>query len=287
MPGAAASFIDALPGRDTFAYVNAFTFYNGDADVSRQLPVGGLLAANMDATVYADTSVFLRQTRKKLFGGLYAAAVAVPYVWMTVDASVSVGSGTVQRSSSVNGIGDIEIMPLMLGWTKGDVNYGGWLGIYAPTGDYEEGRLANVGKNYWTFEPTFYVSQIDTKTGMEFSAFAGLDFNTKNGATDYRSGDAFHIDVTMAQHVPKYDGLFGFGANVFYCKQITGDSGSGARLGDFGGNTFGFGPVLSYATKTGRKKTTDLVAELKWLPELDATRRLKGDTIWFKVGLAF
>jgi hypothetical protein len=32
---------------------------------------------------------------------------------------------------------------------------------------------------------------------------------------------------------------------------------------------------------------TDLVAEVKWLPELDVEKRLKGDTIWFKLALVF
>ena len=44
-----------------------------------------------------------------------------------------------------------------------------------------------------------------------------------------------------------------------------GGSGSGARLGNFEGMTAGIGPMVSYATKICK---TDLVAEVKWLPEL-------------------
>ncbi len=40
-------------------------------------------------------------------------------------------------------------------------------------------------------------------------------------------------------------GFIGVGANAFYYEQITGDSGSGARLGEFEGRTVGVGPVLS------------------------------------------
>jgi len=29
------------------------------------------------------------------------------------------------------------------------------------------------------------------------------------------------------------------------------------------------------------------VAEVKWLPELDVNKRLKGDYIWFKLGVLF
>jgi hypothetical protein len=36
-PGATASFINALPRREAFAYVNAFTYYNGSASGTRQL----------------------------------------------------------------------------------------------------------------------------------------------------------------------------------------------------------------------------------------------------------
>ena len=69
LPGATASFIDALPGTNAFAYVNAFTYYDGSASGSRQLPLGGQLAANANATVYADTSILLYETPWKLLGG--------------------------------------------------------------------------------------------------------------------------------------------------------------------------------------------------------------------------
>ena len=76
----------------------------------------------------------------------------------------------------------------------------------------------------------------------------------------------------------------GMGANAFFYQQTTGDRGRGAVLGEFEGQTVGVGPVLSFSTKVGGK---DLVAELKWLPELDVEKRVKGDYICFKLGMAF
>ena len=78
--------------------------------------------------------------------------------------------------------------------------------------------------------------------------------------TDYQSGTQFHLDFTAGEHLPLLGGIIGIGANVFYYQQISGDSGSGARLGDFKGRTVGIGPVLSCATKIWGK---DLVAEVK------------------------
>jgi len=287
LPGATASFIDALPGREALAYLNAFTYYNGSAGASRPLVLGREIVLNVDATVYADTSILLYQTPWKILGGQYAAAVAISFLWMEVEGNVQGGRITGKRRDTVNGFGDILILPLMFGWKKGDVSYGATFGVYAPTGDYEQGRLANLGKNYWTFEPGASVSWLSSKIGTEASAFAGFDFSTRNDKTDYQSGDVFHLDATVAQHLPLFGGFAGVGANGFYYQQISSDSGSGAALGDFEGRTVGVGPVLSYAAKIGRNTKADLAAEVKWLPELDAEKRLKGDTVWFKLALLF
>ena len=287
MPGATASFVDALPGKPGLAVANFFCYYDGSATASQRMPFGGLLTADLDATAYADTIVALYQTPLKLLGGYYAAGVAIPYVWLKAKGQVTGPLGnTITVRDKASGIGDITLYPFMLGWTglNGDMKYDVRLGIYAPTGDYDTGKLANVGKNYWTFEPAVSFSYISSKIGLELSAFAGMDFNTKNHKTDYRSGAQFHLDFTVAEHLPLFGGIIGVGANVFYYQQITGDSGSGAVLGDFKGRTIGIGPVLSYATKIFKK---DLVAEVKWLPEIEVKNRPKGNLIWFKLGMVF
>ena len=292
LPGAMSSFIDALPGRASFAYLNAFTYYQGSAGGSRQLSLGGQLAANVDATFYANTSIFLLETKQKIFGGYYATAVVVPYVWLNVSADVTRtgplgGSQTLRRGDSNNGLGDVQLFPLMLCWTHGDLKVGTNLSVYAPTGDYARGQLANVGKNYWTLEPGVNLSWLSSKIGTEVSLFAGYDFSSKNNSTDYQSGEVFHLESTIAQHLPFFGGFIGVGANSFYYQQTTVDSGSGAKLGGFEGRTLGVGPVVSFAKKVGRTKNSDLIFEVKCLPELEVSKRLTGDTLWVKVALAF
>ncbi len=284
MPGATASFIDALPGRESFAYLNDFTFYGGSVDRGRTLQLGGVIALNIDATVYADTSILLYQSSWKFLGGQYAAGVVIPYVWMEVKGDVQAGPISRSRRDTVDGFGDIELFPFILGWKNGDLKYDVRLGIYAPTGEFKKGQLANVGKNYWTFEPVISVSYLSSKIGLEVSAFAGMDFNTKNDDTDYQTGHQFHLDATVAEHLPLFGGFIGVGANAFYYQQVTADSGSGARLGSFEGRTVGIGPVLSYATKICNR---DVVVEAKWLPELDTAKRLSGEYVWLKLALVF
>jgi hypothetical protein len=143
-----------------------------------------------------------------------------------------------------------------------------------------------VGLNYWTFEPAVYFSYLSKKIGLEVTALAGLSFNTKNEDVDYQSGDIFHIDLTVAEHLPlSHYGVIGLGVNAFYWKQFTGDSGAGALLGSFEGRTEGVGPVLSYISPPICGQT--ILAEVKWLPELDVKNRLSGDYVWFKLAWAF
>jgi hypothetical protein len=293
MPGAAASFIDAFPGKPGgLAVLNYFTYYDTGVDGNRQLPLGGFLAADVDATVYVDTVLAVYQTPWEVVGGGFAFGLAVPYVWLEVEGQAQriTPDGTLGPVTSVrdtaNGIGDLTLYPFMLGWTNWvpDLKVDTRLGIYMPTGGYKVGQLANVGKNYWTFEPGIMASWLSSKIGTEVSLYAGVDFNLENEDMDYTSGTSLHLDLTVAQHLPLGEGFIGVGANGFYYQQLTSDSGSDALLGDFKGRTLGVGPLLSYVRPIGKSQ---LLAEIKWLPELDVDKRMEGDLVWFKLGFLF
>ena len=172
----------------------------------------------------------------------------------------------------------------MAAWTNGDFQLDAMFNVWTPNGKYDQNQLANLGLGYWTFEPMVAFSWISSKIGTEFSVFTALDFNTKNTDTDYQSGDIFHVDATLAQHLPLFGGLAGVGASAFYLKQITGDSGSGARLGGFEAESYGVGPTISYVHPVGK---STLALNGSWLPQLHTENTTKGDFFWFKVAVAF
>src|SRR5260370_17015907 len=159
-PGATSSFIDMLPdrGTSTFAYINAFTYYHGSTGASRDLELGGQVAANVKGTVYADTSIFLYQSPWTLLGGQYGAGLAVPYVWLKVNASLLlIGRRrrfTVGRQGTDNGFGDIQLLPFMFGWNKGDLKWQGTFGIYPPTGNFSKNPPPTPPQNLLPFKPT-------------------------------------------------------------------------------------------------------------------------------------
>ena len=291
LPGSMSSFMDSVPAGETFITRLNALYYEGTFSKDLTIPFAGLRAGNVDANSFASGLTLLWRPPLDLGEKWsYAMSATVPWVWMDVSADVdaTLPRGipvTVRRSDSVNGLGDIVLMPLMLNYkVTDDFSTNFRIGAYAPTGDYEVGRLANPGKNYWTFEPTLALMYLGKKNGIEASLFTGMSFNTENDDTNYKSGNQFHLDGTLAQHFPIAGGLAGVGVNGFWYEQVTGDSGSGANFGDFEGRTAGLGPVLSYSTKIGGH---DVIAEVKWLHEMETRRRLEGDYIWLKVIVKF
>ena len=286
-----ASFIDGVPLTETFLLRANVVYYNGSISANKSLPIAGLTAAGVDASSWGFGLTALWRPPLDLGERWsYAMSATIPYLLMDVSANLNATSpsgapGSITRSSDTNALGDIVLMPLMLNYNvHPDFNVNFRVGIYAPTGNYEVGRLANTGKNFWTIEPTLGLMYFGQKNGFEASVFLGADFNTENPDTNYTSGTQFHVDGTLAQHFPLFGGLAGAGVSAYYYQQVTGDSGSGATLGDFKGQSIGVGPVVSYTTKIG---THDTIVELKWLHEVETQNRLQGDIVWLKAVFKF
>jgi hypothetical protein len=289
IPGQFADFSGMPPTQPGFYFGNYFHDYdNGTFGASKELPFGGIFAAGVTANVQAEVPLALYAYPFSFQDITISSGIAVPFVWMDVKVSATFNRNNVQlsgaREQSINGLGDIQLMPIMAAWTNGDFKIGGMFNVWAPSGDYDTGQLANQGLGFWTFEPMLAFSWLSSKIGTEFTVYNGVDFNTENTDASYQSGDIYHVDATLAQHLPVFGGVAGAGASAFYLKQITGDSGSGARLGSFEIETYGVGPTLSYIHPIGK---STLVVDGSWLPQLHSDNTTKGNFWWVKLTLAF
>jgi hypothetical protein len=329
-PGGISSYFDLVPANFlkykststpiyTLAIGNDSTYYHGSSNT--------LFGAN--ATSYTDTWLFLCQFPRaiSILPGEphYSVALAVPYTWLRAHALVQHSKNKfIPTTDTDSGFGDVELLPIMLNWANlarypaepkdpKDVLFGyQWgyqaeFGIYAPTGNFESHGLpnsaapANLGRNYWTFEPSAAAGYLIAPAKEElqnylvgFTISPGIDFNTKNGATQYQTGDQFHLDGTLTGYYvlggPKggeqATQLVGLGASGFFYQQITRDSGSGAVNGSFKAMTTGVGPDLSYLYSSTDGYLT-MGADVKWLPELSVSNRLQGNIIWLKLAIAW
>lgn len=289
MPGSMASFIDSVPPAPAFLMRLNVMSYEGSATAQLTIPIAGALCSGVEASIMGYGLTMVWRPDWAFLGEEWSYSMATTIPLLTSEVSASAASPLRPgRSISLNdeetGLGDIIFQPIMVSrkFTP-DFKVNSRLTIYAPTGEYTVGKLANTGKNFWSFSPSVEFMYLGQQNGFEASLFAGFDINSENPDTDYTSGTQFHIDGTLAQHFPLWGGLAGAGINAYYYEQIAGDSGDGATLGDFKAMTTGLGPVLSYSSKVG---THSVTGELKWLHEGDTEKRLEGDIIFFKLLVA-
>ena len=297
-PGSISDFADSVPASPTFIVRYNQIYYSGAAGANKAIPIGGTTALGLVATSWGEgLTLVWRPSIDMGKHWSYAMSATIPFLQMSVSASAVVpiptGNGTsllttVARTGTRNTLGDVVLMPLMINYAVNpNFSINGRAAVYVPTGDYGVGRLANTGKNYTTLEPELGLQYFGQKNGHEAVLYTGFDFNTINSATQYHSGTQFHLDGTLAQHLPLLKGLAGIGVNPFYYTQLTGDSGTGATLGQFKGTTVGIGPVLSYMKPKVKNGHVDFIADLKWLNEFYTKNRLQGNTVFIKILFKF
>ncbi|MEZ9188020.1 transporter [Vibrio sp. 10N.286.52.F8] len=277
-PGSISSFMDGVPAKPSFITRLNLISYKGEYK-----PQVSILGLNNAIIKVESQALALTMAYRPHFeigeGWSYAFGGTIPFINVTTNIGVN-GQSNVNITEEDSGIGDVILAPVMLNQNiNSDLNLNYRVSIYAPTGGYKEGQLANTGKNYWTIEPTVGAVYFGKENGIEASVYAGVDFNTENHETSYQSGTQGHVEATFGQSFPFFGGLASVGATGFYYQQLTGDSGSGAIFGDFKAKTVGAGPRVSFVHNTERG---GIAMELKWFHEFETERRTKGGTIFLK-----
>lgn len=233
---------------------------------------GGHVELGVDVTLNADMLAGLYVTDWHPFGATYAAGIAVDYVWADLGASIQTPLGGKEVSLSANDIGDTLLIPVVLGWSDGNLHWNVGLNVLAPTGPYQVQHLS-VGKNVWAFMPQFAFTYFDPKTGFDVSGTLVYSTLTENSATQYQSGDMINLDWAIGKHFgAKGEWEAGIAGNLV--QQVSGDSGPGARLGPFKASSYGLGPAISYSTMLGSFPAS---FSARWEHDIDATNTFKGD----------
>jgi hypothetical protein len=284
--GGMATMADLAPTDAGWIVQPLYLNYQGDGGGEQPLSLGGNIALDVKAKVNAFILGGIYTFENPVLGAFFSMGTYLPYVDMDITATLAIDTlGSTTQRDVATGLGDITLIPLMMAWKSDFWQYSAVLPVYAPTGDYEVGRLANQGLNYWTIDPSLSASYNNPETGFNFAINGGITFNSENSDTNYKSGSALHVEVSVQQLLPLGSGFFGIGLNAFIYEQVSGDSGEGAVLGDFKGESLGIGPVLSYILPTKNSGTGFI--EFRWLPELSTDQRIEGDYIWLKGGWQF
>nr|WP_237882520.1 transporter [Pseudomonas sp. PGPR40] len=212
-----------------------------------------------------------------LFGAKMSSRVALPYVKGDLSFTGSTPTGSVRHSGSKQGLADLTVVPLMLGW--GTPNYKQLIGvdIFAPTGEYDKKDLFNPGRNVWTYGP-WYAFTAFPIPDLEISSKLSYLISGTNDATHYRSGKEFNADYNIAYNVTPH---WQFGMSGYLYKQLSDDQRNGLTYNDGNrGQVVAFGPLIKY-------QTPEIGVVLKWQHETAVENRASGDRIWLQLAYKF
>ncbi len=242
----------------------------------------GRVTADLDLTMVLDIVSASYTFEREVLGARYSIGGAIPFGHAELEATITIpGIGSRAADRGEFDIADIAIVPLELSWTFDDFSLQLGHAIYAPTGGYDVDEVVNLGLNHWGFDTTIAVTYLNQDTGTEFSVAPGILVNTENEDTEYRTGMEFHLDFVANQFLAE---TFALGIRGYYYRQFTGDSGSGALLGDFEGESVAIGPGFVWFPKFAGGKLAVLG---KWMRDLSSTNRFESDFATLTVAWTF
>jgi hypothetical protein len=276
--GGFATFLTAVPPEPGFTLASQTLMFGGE---TQRAVLRGRAAFGLTAFALYEFLAGSYAFEPKILGGRLQVGAAAAVVG-TANATVTLQTlrfGTFSGGASDTGFGDMLLNPFSLYWTFGEFNVKLAQWVVAPTGRYNVNNLINVGRNYWAFDTQLGVTWFHKATGTEVTVLPGIMLNTINPDTDYKSGNEFHLDFMVNQFLAP---TFAIGVQGYWYKQISADTGSGAVLGPFMGESWGLGPAILWtpAFLEGRAAIV-----LKWLHDIGNTNRLNGD--WGQVAISY
>jgi hypothetical protein len=249
------------------------------------------LDAQIDVTgnAYINLPIALWVAPQKVLGGNVGFGIMTPFGWKDVDvdidalATLVLPNGTTIQAGrhfefedSSTKFGD-PVLNALIGWHEGNWHWNVGALLNVPIGPWDTESISNISFHRWALDTSGSVTYLDPKRGHEVSVTTGFTFNGENPDTDYKTGTEFHVEWALMQHVSK---TFAFGISGYHYQQVTGDSGSGARLGSFEGRVTGLGPDVTYTFMCGKIPVS---TELKYFREFDVENRLTCDAGFLNV----
>lgn len=267
--GFRSQYAGVLPGPGAF-YQNDVYIYSGSGGGE---VLGGLVVANVDATAILELPTFSYFT--PAFGGLFGITYTQPMGWQEVSGSITGPNQNTLNITQDDFLFGDPFVNAFLGWTEGNWHWNMAVGVNVPLGQWEESspgnpNLVNLGFNRWAVDVTGSATYLDMTTGLEASAALGFTFNGDNLDIDYQTGTEMHIEWSLTQITQSG---FSFGIAGYHYQQLTGDSGSDAKLGAFKGRVTAIGPAMGLTVPMADRALT---AKFRGYYEFNVENRLEG-----------
>lgn len=271
LPGALGDSFLALPPAPGLQVANVLWYQSGN---TRSAVLEGRVSLDLDLSLFLNITSLAYTFEQPVLAGRYTVGAAIPFGNAELDGALTGPLGGKLRFSDDSfALSDIAITPLQLSWSTGPWSFRLTETIVTPTGAYStsDDSLVELGRNYWSFDTIGSATWFNPDSGTEMSVAAGIMVNTENSDTNYKTGTESHVDFTANQFLSSD---FAIGLRGYYYRQLTGDSGSGATLGDFKSSSYGLGPGIVWIPGFAGG---NLSVFGKWLHDFDAEDRFESD----------
>ena len=208
-------------------------------------------------------------TPYEMLGGTLALHTIIP----VVDISLSLAGA----SQNKMGLGDITVGAAVVTHYSPKLHSVLGLDFVLPTGGYNQADKVNIGRNYLSIQTAYILSYFDP-TGFNGDVKLTLNFNQKNSATQYTSGDELFVD---------YAAGYGFGngwtAGVggHLRQQFNDDVQNGLTVANYRASSFSIGPSVKYDNGKGWFITAKLQQEVS------VKNTTQGSALWIKSTIPF
>jgi len=276
-----AGVVPPMPG---FAFGAGETYYSGSISGNRTIPVAQNLTLGIDlkASFTPVSALYIWDTGTNSSWN-FASAVSLPIAWLEAEANVTLGPRTGHVKDSTFGLFDIAFVPITASYHLSPTEHLALsFTVWAPTGEYDQNKLANLSMNTWTLIPGVAYTKIFPEVNIELSVSWAMTFDTENPATDYQNGILSDLELLT---VKRFKCGAGVGVIGSWIEQLTDDEGTTAdTLNGFKGRAFGIGPVVTYSTHLGKH---DLEFNARWVHEFDNKNYVEGDVFMLNATLKF
>lgn len=215
-------------------------------------------------------------TGLEFLGAKYALAVSPSFGYLY--GKLKVGDTEIEQSDS--GIGDLYVQPVWLGWSGDYYDIALGYGFFAPTGRYDDDRLANMGAGFWSHEFILTTAlYLDKNQATAFVLNTTYEINSREKEADVRPGDDLCLEYGISQMLGE---RLEIGVSGYSLWQVTDDMGSGVDYTDIKDYVHGIGGELSYSMFNDK-----LTISGRYMFEYAARERFKGHVFVANFGYAF
>lgn len=260
-------------------YLMAPMYYRYKADTLRdrngdKISLDPLERGSLEANAYVLGLIWVSEF--KIFGANYSFQIYPALTDNAMEAPI------LSLNESVStGFADLYFQPINLGWHTDRADFTAGLGIYAPTGEYEDGGNDNTGLGMWSFElfagATLY---FDEAKSYHFSANVYYETHSEKEDSDIKVGDILTLEGGLGRSF--MEGAISIGAAYYAQWKLEDDDipnldllPSGRTVGKH--SVYGIGPEISLPLATSKKLYGFFNARFFW--EFDAESTFEGESL--------